>query len=59
MTIAELILIFAAGALLYYFLRPLQRRLEAAFRRALQGKKRGSSSVIDITDYAKKDNKPK
>ncbi len=55
MTIVELILFITAGAGIYFLLKPLQRRLEAYLLKFFPSKPRKRGSVIDITDYSKKD----
>lgn len=58
MTFAEIVTFLLAGALLYWTLRPLRRRLEVMFRQWFGGIRKGSRSpVIDITDYSKKKEK--
>ena len=51
MTIAELVLIVAGVAGIYFLLRPVQRRLERYFIRKFARPPRGHLPTIDITDF--------
>ena len=55
MTIVELFVFLAAAVAIYFLMRPLQKRLERYFLKFFKARSRGASSVIDITDYSKKD----
>ena len=51
MTFAEVVLIAAGVAGIYFLLRPLQRRLERFFVRKLGRPTRGHLPTIDVTDF--------
>jgi len=55
MTIVEIFLFLAAAAAIYFLMRPLQRRLESYLLKFFKSRPRKPGSVIDITDYSKKD----
>jgi hypothetical protein len=56
MTFAEIFLFVAGIALLFRFLRPLQRRLETRlYRFFLSRRPPARHQIIDITEYEKKD----
>jgi hypothetical protein len=58
MTFAEIVLFVSGVALLVRLLRPLQRRLEARlFRFFVSRRGDASGQVIDITEYAKKEDR--
>ena len=51
MTLAELVLIIAGVAGIYFLLRPVQRRLERYLVRKFVRGPRGHLPTIDITDF--------
>ena len=51
MTLAELVLVVAGVAGIYFLLRPLQRRLERYLVRKFTGHPPGHLPTIDITDF--------
>jgi hypothetical protein len=51
MTFAEIVLIAAGVAGIYFLLRPLQRWLERYFVRKLARPPRGHLPTIDVTDF--------
>ena len=51
MTIAELVLVAAGVAGIYFLLRPVQRRLERYLVRKLSGHSSEHLPTIDITDF--------
>lgn len=56
MTLAEIIFFAVALAIVYLLLTPLQRYLEVRFKKIFRSvSSRSEKSVIDITDYRKKD----
>jgi hypothetical protein len=58
MTFAEIIVLIAVVAVLYFFMIPLQRRLESSLYRFFRSTRNQTGKpVIDITEYSKKGKK--
>ena len=57
MSIVEFILFIAAACAIYFFMKPLQRRLQSYLFKFFKSKHRKPGAVIDISDYSKKDKK--
>ncbi len=55
MTFAELVFALLVIVGLYYSMKPVRLRLESYFTRLFRSKKSKKGSVIDVTDYTKKD----
>jgi hypothetical protein len=56
MTFAEIVFFVLLSAGVFILLKPLQRKLESYFYKMLRSKKSAQGSVINITNYKKKDN---
>ena len=53
MTFAEIILLIVVVSLIYYFLRPLQKRLENIFYNFFRSSSNDQGPIIDVTPIKK------